>query len=100
MKHQDESLSFLLFKRSHDRVNESKKNDVRLLVNDSLDIAARPDDAEAEAEDWDKWLVSSFVCPYGKAPLVCRGDYDAKRHGPLFEGMQKCCSFIAIEGMS
>ena len=58
-------------------------------MNEPLDLAARPDDAEAEAEDWDKWLVSSFVCLYGKVPLVCRGSYDVDRHGPLFEGMQK-----------
>ena len=58
-------------------------------VNEPLDVVARPDNAEAEAEDWDKWLVSSFVCPYGKVPLVCRGSYYVERHSPLFEGMQK-----------
>jgi len=89
VRNQDESLSSLLPKRSQDVGNESVEIDVRPLVNDPLDLAARPDDAEAEAEDWDKWLVSSFVCLYGKAPLVCRGSYDAERHGPLFEGMQK-----------
>ena len=60
-------------------------------VTDELTIyvAARPDDAEAEAEDWDKSLVSSFVCPYGKDPLVCKGDYDVDKHGPLFESFRK-----------
>jgi len=88
VKHQDEFLSSLLPKRSQDMVNESVDKDVRPLANESLDVATRPDDAEAE--DWDKWLVSSgFVCPYSKAPLVCRGGYDAERHGPLFEGMRK-----------
>ena len=72
--------------RHQDEVGGQK---VRHLVNPSLDIAARPDDAEAEAEDWDKWLVSSYVCPYGKAPLVCRGSYDVQTHGPLFEGMRR-----------
>jgi len=58
-------------------------------VNDLLDLAARPDDAEAKAEDWDRWLVNSFVSPYRKVPLVCRGSYNVDRHGPLFEGMRK-----------
>ena len=58
-------------------------------MKEPLDVVAKPDDAEAEAEDWDKWLEISFVCPYGKVPLVCRGSYNVKRHGPLFEGMQK-----------
>ena len=43
------------------------------LVKKPLDVAARPDKAEAEAADWDKWLVNSFICPHGKVPLVCRG---------------------------
>jgi len=68
---QDESLSLLLPKRSQDVGNKSVGKDVRLLVNDPLDLAARPDNAEVEAKDWDKWLVSSFVCLYGKVPLVC-----------------------------
>jgi hypothetical protein len=55
----------------------------------TIDVAARPDDAEAEAEDWDKWLVSSFVCPYGKDPLVCKGDYDVGKHGPLFKSLRE-----------
>ena len=54
-----------------------------------IEVAARPDDAEAEAEDWDKSLVSSFVCPYGKDPLICKGDYDVDTHGPLFESLRK-----------
>ena len=53
----------------------------------TIEVAARPDDAEAEAEDWDKSLVSSFVCPYGKDPLICKGDYDVDKHGPLFESL-------------
>ena len=40
--------------------DEAVEKKVRPLVKASLDIAARPDDAEAEAEDWDKWLVSSW----------------------------------------
>ena len=44
------------------------------------DVAARLDDAEAKAEDWDNWLVTSFVSPCGKKPLVCRGKYEEKKH--------------------
>ena len=42
--------------------------------------AARPDDAEAEAEDWDKWMVESFVSSSSSHPLVCTGTYHAEHH--------------------
>jgi len=42
------------------------------------EVAARPVDAEAKAEDWDSWLVTSFVSPCGKESLVCRGKYEEK----------------------
>jgi len=67
------------------------KSEGQAVVTDGqrIEVAARPDDAEAEAEDWDKSLVSSFVCPYGKDPLICKGDYDVDTHGPLFESLRK-----------
>ena len=87
-KNQNGALSSLP-NSSQEIGNESVGKEVCPRVKEPLDVAARPDDAEAEAEHWDKWLVISFVCPYGKVPLVCREGYDVERHGPLFEGMRK-----------
>ena len=53
------------------------------------EVAARPDDAEAKAEDWDDWLVTSFASPCGKEPLVCRGKYEEEKHAPLFNALRK-----------
>ena len=50
-------------------------------VNMSLnDVAAKPDDAEAEPSEWDAWSVSSFVNNTSTPPLVCHGDYDEVTH--------------------
>ena len=53
------------------------------------EAAARLDDAEAKAEDWDNWLVTSFNSPCGKEPLVCRGEYEEKKHALLFNALRK-----------
>ena len=51
--------------------------------------AARPDDAEAETEDWDRWMVEKFVLPTKSRPLVCTGKYHGEDHSRLFDAMQK-----------
>jgi hypothetical protein len=52
------------------------------------DKAARSDDAEADAEDWDIWTVNNFVHDPGVTPLICTGSYSADRHGPLFASLR------------
>ena len=51
------------------------------------DKAARPDDAKAEAEDWDRWTMENFSTI--NAPLVCHGKYDEMTHGKLFNALRK-----------
>ena len=67
--------------------NQSLAHEVKLDTPD--DRAARPDDAEALVEDWDKWSVSSFV-PSSDVSLVlvCKGIYDAEKHLPLFDAFR------------
>ena len=72
---------------------------VRESDRQKLYAAARPDDAEVEAGDWDKWLVSTSVCPYCKENLVCRGDYDEDNHGPLYHGMWKQLEKMCEDGL-
>ena len=52
--------------------------------------AAKPDDADAEASEWDEWIATSFVHTSIKerAWSVCSGTYDKKNHGRLFDAMQ------------
>ena len=54
----------------------------------SFDSAARPDDAEAEVEDWDRWSVTSFEPITNIVPLVCDGDYDPAGHTRLFNAFR------------
>ena len=57
---------------------------------DSLrDLAAKPDDAEADPEDWDRWLVASFDAPTNTVPLVCNVEFDSSKHTPLFDAFRK-----------
>ena len=50
--------------------------------------AVRPDNVEAEAEDWDWWMVDNFVCSKSR-PVVCIGKYNAANHGRLFNVMKQ-----------
>ena len=51
--------------------------------------AARPDDAEAEAEDWDKWMVENFNAVDSGCTLVCTGKYHPTNHTQLFDALRK-----------
>ena len=53
------------------------------------DQAARPDDAEAEAEDWDRWMVENFHPSATHQPMVCTGVYHAEHHPRLFDAMRQ-----------
>ena len=54
------------------------------------DRAACPDDKEADAEDWDIWMVENFVDLNSKKEgLVCTGTYDKEAHAPFFEAFRK-----------
>jgi hypothetical protein len=55
-------------------------------VNPELDKAAKADDAEAVAEDWDRWTVENFDGgPLVSKPLICTGSYDSALHQPFFD---------------
>ena len=53
------------------------------------DVAARPDDAEAEPSEWDEWTVKHFRSVSGVLPLVCVGTYDSETHGRLFDAFRR-----------
>ena len=44
-----------------------------LADNGSQQLAARPDDVEAEASDWDIRSAIDFIPPDGITPLICKG---------------------------
>ena len=58
-------------------------------VGSATDVAARPDDAEADIQDWDKWSVESFTPIKDQIPLVCNGVYNQTLHEPLFTSLRK-----------
>lgn len=62
------------------------------VLTDYTEKAARPDDAEADIEDWDVYSVKSFHprMTVGRAfqPLVCTGTYDAENHSKLFNALR------------
>ena len=53
--------------------NEVSDTDTISIKSDSGEQAARPDDTEAEAEDWDRWMVENFEPPTNYRPLICTG---------------------------
>ena len=52
------------------------------------DMAAKEDDAEADAADWDVWSVENFIAPPGITALICAGPYDPYAHDPFFLGLR------------
>jgi len=87
-----ETSASLNKEKSGDRVCTSRlamQKESGILPRAVEEVAARPDDAEAKAEDWDNWLVTSFDSPCGKEPLVCRGEYEEEKHAPLFNALRK-----------
>lgn len=82
---------------SADRVKCSNMNHDRKITlgdeeTDYTKKAARPDDAEADIEDWDVYCVEIFhsrVTVGSKfALLVCTGVYDAANHTRLFNALR------------
>ena len=66
--------------------NSSLNGEIKL---DSFqDLAAKPDDAEANFEDWDRWSVTSYKPPLDTIPLVCNGSYNSRIHTPLFDSLR------------
>ena len=63
--------------------------DIKGMIGEDVLGAARPDDVEAEPEEWDSWSVSHFLSEDGKTPLICNGVYDSVKHGRLFNGLRK-----------
>ena len=63
--------------------------DIIGMVGEEVLGAARPDDVEAEPEEWDSWSVSHFLSEDGKTPLICNGVYDSVKHSRLFNGLRK-----------
>ena len=56
------------------------------------DMAARPDDAEADPRDWDVWNVTTFDTsskPNNQEPLVCTGVYDEVKHDTFFDAFRR-----------
>jgi len=51
--------------------------------------AAKPDDADAEASEWDEWIATSFVHTgvNERAWSVYSGTYNKKNHGRLFDAI-------------
>jgi hypothetical protein len=48
-------------------------------MNLELDKAAKADDAEAVAEDWDRWTVENFDGgSLVSTPIICTGYYDSQ----------------------
>ena len=50
--------------------------------------ATRDDDAEAVAEDWDKWMVENFDASLKHTPIICTGSYVAEIHQPFFDKLR------------
>ena len=94
------SVKYSLFKNTHETCLTSSgssssldtliTNNVESRVEDddsvvgeaviSADSVARPDDAEADPEDWDLWTVNSFKMDGDRSPLVCNGNYQEHLH--------------------
>jgi hypothetical protein len=70
----------------HDDVTHFIHSDTQ---SSSSDKAAKDDDAEAVAEDWDIWTVSNFESSAGGPPIVCTGKYNKALHQPFFDGLRK-----------
>ena len=63
------------------------------VLDDTVEKAARPDDAEADVEDWDRYSVENFNVTIKKAgkivpPLVCNGVFDPVHHTRLFNAFR------------
>ena len=90
--HQDnvDSDATLLHSNDHRMAdtNDILDTDTVSVVSNSGDQAARPDDAEAEAEEWDRLMVEKFVPPNQSRPLVCHGTYHEASHTRLFDAMR------------
>ena len=56
------------------------------ITSGSGEQAARPDDAEAESEDWDRWMVENYVPLTGGKPVVCN---HPEHHPRLFDAMRR-----------
>ena len=61
------------------------EDDMSLEEDTSQLLAARPNDVEAEAKDWDEWIVRSWDNNLAAYSLVCVGNYDPFTHGVLFD---------------
>ena len=53
------------------------------------DKAACDDDKEADARDWDEWMVDNFTSEMdGQVGLICNKNYDPINHDRLFESFR------------
>jgi hypothetical protein len=69
--------------------NELLDDDSENANNDSSDRAARANDDEVRAEDWDIWIVENFKAPDNTDPKICTRKYMEKIHSPFFESLRK-----------
>ena len=71
-----------------DESSTGSLDDLDSIAGEVREKAACNDEDEAVSEDWDIWLVNNYTSESEKPPLICSGNYDAERHGKLFEGLR------------